>query len=76
LHRLLCNEVFNGVDLSVNIGLGMHPDRKEREIAPLCDMLYRSLLHIFEELICERLHYETNHRLLFFRSKAGVNAWD
>jgi hypothetical protein len=54
----------------------MHPDRKEREITSLRDMLYRSLLHILKELICERLHYETDHRLFPFGSKAGSDAWD
>jgi hypothetical protein len=54
----------------------MHPDWDEREITPLGDMLYCSLLHILKEFICERFHYEADHRLFFFGSKAGANAWD
>jgi hypothetical protein len=52
----------------------MHSDRKEGEVSSLRGMLYRSLLHVFEEFICERLHDEANDGLFCICGVAGLNA--
>ena len=37
-------------------------------------MLYRSLLHVFEKFVCERLHDEADDGFLRIRAIAGLAA--
>ena len=68
------DEVFDGIDLSIDIGLRMHSDRKKGQVSSLRDMLYRSLLHVFEKFICERLHDEADDRLFRILCITGLDA--
>jgi hypothetical protein len=61
---LLGDEVFDRRDLGVDVGLGVHAHRHQRERPVGRRELARALLHALEELVGQGLHDQTDHRLL------------